>query len=84
MQKNRIVPDVLEKRNTWIEKISGAKAEHQVYSELLDNADISYMYLPPYSLDLNPIEKMWSKMNAILWKSKIRVASELPETVKTV
>ena len=24
------------------------------------------LYLPPYSLDLNPIEKMWSKMKAIL------------------
>ena len=26
---------------------------------------------------------MWSKMKAILRKSKIRVASELPEAVKT-
>ena len=41
------------------------------------------MYLPPYSPDLNPIEKMWSKMKAILKKSKIRVASKLPEAVKS-
>ena len=50
---------------------------------LVNNAGISYMYLPPYSPDLNPIEKMWSKMKAILRKNKIRVASELPEAVKT-
>ncbi len=30
------------------------------------------LYLPPYSPDLNPIEKMWSKMNAILRCWKIR------------
>lgn len=41
------------------------------------------MYLPPYSPDLNPIEKMWSKMKAVLRKNKIRVASKLPEAVKT-
>ena len=153
MQKSRSVPDVQAKRNTWIENISGANAEHQVYldesgintnltrhyahevhgkraidaipintlagttaqrfceymekqliprlqkddvaimdnmrsqhaktvTELLDNAGISYMYLPPYSPNLNHIEKMWSKMKSILRKSKIRVASELPKGVK--
>ena len=45
-------------------------------------AGIHYAYLPPYSPDLNPIEKMWSKMKAILRKQKVRVASELPEAVK--
>lgn len=30
------------------------------------------LYLPPYSPDLNPIEKLWSKMKAILRKWKIR------------
>ena len=149
MQKNRSVPDVQRKRSQWIETISGANAEHQIYldesgintnltrhyahavhgkramdatpintpagttvlssirlnvslvyttyqggitaqrfceymgkqlipslekddvvimdnmrshhakivTELLDKAGISYLYLPPYSPDLNPIEK---------------------------
>ena len=35
-----------------------------------------------HSPDLNPIEKMWSKMKSILRKRKIRIASELPEAVK--
>ncbi len=38
--------------------------------EVLEAEGIKVLYLPPYSPDLNPIEKMWSKMNAILrcWK----------------
>ena len=35
------------------------------------------MYLPPYSPDLNPIEKMWSKIKAILRKWRIRVKDQL-------
>lgn len=56
----------------------------KIVTELLDKAGISYIYLPlpPYSPDLNPIEKMWSKMKSILRKRKIRIASELPEAVK--
>ena len=38
MQKSRSVPDVQAKRNTWIENISGANAEHQVY---LDESGIN-------------------------------------------
>ena len=38
MQKSRSVPDVQAKRNTLIENISGANAEHQVY---LDESGIN-------------------------------------------
>ncbi len=31
--------------------------------EILEAKGMKVLYLPPYSLDLNPIEKMWSKMN---------------------
>ena len=54
----------------------------KIVTELLDKAGISYLYLPPYSPDLNPIEKMWSKMKSFLRKRKVRVAAELPEAVK--
>ncbi|MBS6709623.1 MAG: transposase, partial [Blautia sp.] len=30
--------------------------------QLLDSSKVTYLYLPPYSPDLNPIEKMWSKL----------------------
>ena len=37
-------------------------------TQLFDDKNISYKFLPPYSPDLNPIEKMWSKMKAFLRK----------------
>lgn len=40
----------------------------KIVTQYLDKAGISYTYLPPYSPDLNPIEKMWSKMKAFLRK----------------
>ena len=32
----------------------------QAVKDLLEQAGVQYLYLPPYSPDLNPIEKMWS------------------------
>ena len=40
------------------------------------------LYLPPYSPDRNPIEKMWSKMNAILRCWKIRSLDLLPDAIQ--
>ena len=38
-------------------------------------------FLPPYSPDLNPIEKMWSKVKSILRKLKARTESELIKAI---
>lgn len=56
----------------------------KIVKELLDKAGIRYLYLPPYSPDLNPIEKMWSKLKANLRKQKIRIAAQLPEAIKGI
>lgn len=78
--EKQLIPG-LEKDDVVI--MDNMRSHHaKAVTELLDDAGISYIYLPPYSPDLNPIEKMWSKMKAILRKRKIRVASELPEAVK--
>lgn len=53
----------------------------QEVKQIFDNAGIRFLYLPPYSPDLNPIEKMWSKIKAILRKRKIRSADRLPSSV---
>lgn len=55
-----------------------AKAVRQI----LDTSGIRYLYLPPYSPDLNPIEKMWSKIKAYLRRVKVRTASELPDAIE--
>lgn len=50
--------------------------------QILDTLGIKYLYLPPYSPDLNPIEKMWSKIKAYLRKRKVRKVSELPDAIE--
>ncbi|MDR0690531.1 MAG: transposase [Streptococcaceae bacterium] len=40
------------------------------------------LYLPPYSLDLNPIEFMCSKVKAILRKLKVRTFESLIKSLK--
>ena len=78
--KEQLIPS-LEKDDVVI--MDNMRSYHaKIVTELLDKSGISYLYLPPYSPDLNPIGKMWSKMKSILRKRKIRIASELPEAVK--
>ena len=50
--------------------------------EILEAKGMKVLYLPPYSPDLNPIEKMWSKMKAILRKWKIRCLQQLPDAIE--
>jgi transposase len=45
--------------------------------ELAESVGAELWYLPPYSPDLNPIEKMWSKVKAILRRLKARTEQEL-------
>jgi len=39
-------------------------------------------FLPPYSPDLNPIEKMWSKVKAFLRKAKARTLDALINAIR--
>ena len=45
--------------------------------ELIESVGAELWFLPPYSPDLNPIEKMWSKVKSILRKLKARTEAEL-------
>ena len=45
--------------------------------ELIEGTGAILLYLPPYSPDFNPIEKMWSKIKSILRKMKARSKEEL-------
>lgn len=48
---------------------------------LIEVAQATLLFLPPYSPDLNPIEKMWSKVKAFLRKVKARTQEELYEAI---
>ena len=59
------------------------KSHHaKAVKDLLDSSGIRYIYLPPYSPDLNPIEKLWSKVKALLRKFKARTLEELPDAIQ--
>ena len=60
-----------------LEKQPDAKAVRN----LLDSSGVRYIYLPPYSPDLNPIEKLWSKVKAFLRKFKARTLDALPNAI---
>jgi len=48
---------------------------------LIEQAGASVRFLPPYSPDLNPIEKMWSKIKAALRSAKARTHAALNDAI---
>ncbi len=51
--------------------------------ELLHDAGADVLYSPPYSPDLNPIEKLWSKVKAILRKFRVRSLVALDDAIRS-
>jgi transposase len=49
--------------------------------ELIENAGASVLDLPPYSPDLNPIEKMWAKLKQLLRAAKARTKEALDQAI---
>lgn len=66
--------DVVVLDNLSAHKVHGVR-------ERLAAAGASLLYLPPYSPDLNPIEKAWSKLKQLLRGVKARTAEGLEEAV---
>lgn len=54
-------------------------ASHKVKGvrEAIEAAGCELWYLPPYSPDLNPIEKLWSKVKTLLRRAAARTAGDL-------
>lgn len=48
---------------------------------LIEAVGAEVRYLPPYSPDLNPIEKMWSKIKASMRKLKARTQKDLDRAI---
>ncbi len=51
--------------------------KNQETRDLIESLGAELWFLPPYSPDLNPIEKMWSKIKAILRALKARTEKAL-------
>ena len=50
---------------------------------LIESKGAFVFFLPPYSLDMNPIEEAWSKVKAHLRAQAARTKDVLRETIKT-
>ncbi len=48
---------------------------------MIQQAGAELWFLPPYSPDFNPIEKMWSKVKALLRKIKARTEQALERAI---
>ena len=62
--------------NVSFHKVKGVK-------ELIESTGAQILYLPPYSLDLSPIENMWSKVKSYLRKLAARCDETFKEAIKT-
>lgn len=49
--------------------------------KLIEAVGAEVRFLPAYSPDLNPIEKMWSKIKALLRSAEARTPQELDEAI---
>jgi transposase len=58
-------------------------AAHRVagVARALRQAGAGVGYLPPYSPDLNPIEKIWSKVKALVRKAKARTTEAVWDAI---
>jgi len=50
----------------------------------IEAAKAELIYLPPYSPDLNPIEKAWSKLKQLLASSRARSVKALDDAIATL
>ena len=48
---------------------------------LISQAGAEVLFLPAYSPDLNPIEKMWSKVKALLRTAEARTSTDLVKAI---
>lgn len=62
--------DVVVMDNLASHKVAGVR-------EAIEAVGAELWYLPPYSPDLNPIERMWSKVKGLIRKAKARGVKQL-------
>lgn len=55
--------------------------KNQSTLKMMAQAGVQVLFLPAYSPDLNPIEKMWSKLKAYLRKAEPRTREALEEAI---
>ena len=71
----KLVPgDVVVMDNLSSHKVPGVR-------ERIETAGAELLYLPPYSPDLNPIEKAWAKLKQLLGSARARSVAALDQAL---
>ncbi len=66
--------DVVVMDNLSSHKVNGVR-------QRIENCGARLLYLPPYSPDLNPIEKAWGKLKQLLRSAKARTREALDDAI---
>ena len=74
-----LAPTLKEKDLVIMDNLAAHKMSAIVAAIEATGAEVRF--LPPYSPDLNPIEKMWSKIKAYLRKEKARTQEALWQAI---
>lgn len=69
-----LVPKLRRGQFLILDNVSFHKSKELI--ELIEHTGAKVVFLPPYSPDLSPIEKMWSKIKEILKRKKARSKAE--------
>ena len=77
--KHVLVPTLRPGRIVVVDNLSSHKGSD--VRQLIESAGCELWMLPPYSPDLNPIEKMWSKIKEWLRTAKARCTEELDRAI---
>jgi len=77
--KHVLVPVLRKGEIVVLDNLSSHKGA--AIRELIEAAGAQLWLLPPYSPDLNPIEKLWSKVKEFLRAAKARCTEELDRAV---
>src|SRR5450631_2727044 len=67
--------DVVVMDNLSSHKVDGVR-------KLIEAAGAEVLYLPPYSPDLNPIEKAWAKLKQLLRSARARTKEALDQAIE--
>jgi transposase len=77
--RNVLVPSLREGDIVIMDNLSPHKIPGVI--NVIESAGTKVWFLPPYSPDMNPIEKMWSKIKAYLRKVKARTQEALLDAI---
>ena len=76
-----LVPILKPGDTVIMDNLSSHKSNH--VTDAIESTGAKLMYLPPYSPDFNPIEKMWSKVKANLRQAEARTVRTLINAIGT-